>query len=383
MNKVFVQMLTRQSAFYLKSLEAEGFSPATLTDKRRTLKRFVSFVKENRERDVFTETFLERFQTACGRTNVKKAIRPFSRYLYREGVIDKALGHYHRKLPERFAAYLAYMAQIHPDNKWPHRIVLTALHGYLAERNIALGKITIVELDRFMARTYGHLSIETRNKYRSCLRGFLRHLFAGRQIRKNLAPLLKNKRMFERTLPPRYLLPHEIRQLFGNMIYDTERDLRANAMVYLAFTLGLRPKEISLITLDDIGFEAGELSVPARKNTRPAVCLLSEAALKAITAYVMCARPQGEERTLFLHLVRSRPLSRNKVAKEITGCMRRAGLSASSYALRHTYAQQLLETGRSVYEIKEMMGHEALKTTMRYLCIHTSLMRRVLFDETV
>lgn len=376
-------MLSRQSDTYLKSLEVEGFSPATLTDKRRALNRFVSFVKENSERDVFTETFIERFQTAYGRTNVKKAIRPFSRYLYREGIIDKALGHYHRKLPEPFAAYLAYMAQIHPDNKWPHRIVLTALHGYLTERSIDLGKITIIELDRFMAKTYGRLAIETQNKYRSCLRGFLRHLFAGGQIEKNFATLLKNKRMFEKNLPPRFLLPHEIQQLFGSMTYDTERDLRANAMVYLAFTLGLRPKEISLITLDDIGFKAGELSSPVRKNDRPAVYPLSEAALKAITAYVMCARPQGKERTLFLHLGHSRPLSRNKVAKEITSCMRRAGLLASSYALRHTYAQQLLETGRSVFEIKEMMGHKALKTTMRYLCIHTSLMRRVLFNETV
>lgn len=383
MNRTFARMLSKQLSFYLKHLEDEGMSPATMRDKRRILTRFISFVAEHNDGDVFTEAFLEVFQKAYGRTNVKKAVRPFSRYLYREGIIDKALGHYHRKLPELFNAYLAYMADIHPDNKWPHRIVLTALYSYLTERNIDIGKITIVLLDRFMAQTFGHLSIETRNKYRSCLRGFLRHLFAGGQIKKNLAPLLKNKRMFEKNLPPRYLLPHEILQLFGNMTYDTERDLRANAMVYLAFTLGLRPKEISLITLDDIGFEAGELSLPARKNNRPAVYPLSEAALKAITAYVTCARPQGEERRLFLYLTRSTPLSRNKVAKEITSCMRRAGLSASSYALRHTYAQQLLETGRSVFEIKEMMGHEALKTTMRYLCIHTSLMRRVLFNETL
>jgi integrase/recombinase XerD len=383
MNRDVAQILSEQSACFLKYLEDGGMSPATLKDKRRILKRFVAFVEEENQRDVFTETFLERFQTAYGRTNVKKVLRPFSRYLYREGVINKAMGHYHRKLPDLFAAHLAYMEEIYPDNKWPHRIVLTALHAYLTERDIDLKRIKIVELDHFLAQTYGHLAIETQNKYRSCLRGFLKHLFAVGKIRKNLAPLLKNKRMFERTLPPRFLLPHEIKQLFAGMTYDTERDLRANAMVYLAFTLGLRPKEISRIELDNVRFATGELSLTFRKNDRSAGYPLSEAALKAVSAYVLCARPRGRERTLFLHLNDCKPLSNNKVAKEITACMRRAGLSASSYSLRHTYAQQLLETGRSVYEIKEMMGHKALKTTMRYLCIHTSLMRRVLFDETV
>lgn len=293
------------------------------------------------------------------------------------------MGHYHRKLPELFTAYLDYMVEMHPDNSWLYRIVLTTLHEYLKEKEIDLGRITIIELDQFLAKTYGHLAIESQNKYRSSLRGFLRHLFAEGKIRKDLAPLLKDKRMFERNRPPRFLLPHEINQLFSNMIYGTERDLRANAMVYLAFTMGLRPKEISRIKLDDIGFATAELSLTFRKNNTSAAYPLSEEALKAVTAYVLCARPDGPARTLFLHLNDCNPLSNHRVAREITACMKRAGLSASSYALRHTYAQQLLETGRSVYEIKEMMGHDALKTTSRYLCINTSLMRRVLFNETV
>ncbi len=376
-------MLSRYCAAYLQWLENQGRSPNRLKYKKRILNRFILFVQETGEKDIFTEAFVNRFQNTYGRTDIKKDIRPFSRYLYRQGIIDKAMGHYHRKLPEIFTAYLAYMVDLHPDNSWLYRIVLTALYAYLKEKKIDIGKVTIIELDLFLAKTYGHLSIETQNKYRSCLRGFLRHLFAQQKISKNLALLLKNKRMFEKSRPPRFLLPHEINQLFGSMTYDTQRDVRANAMVYLAFTMGLRPKEISRIKLDDIGFTTGQLSLPFRKNNKPAAYPLSQETLKAVSAYVLCARPEGPERTLFLHLSDCKPLSNHRVAREISACMKRAGLCASSYALRHTYAQQLLETGRSVYEIKEMMGHDALKTTSRYLCIHTSLMRRVLFNETV
>ena len=61
--------------------------------------------------------------------------------------------------------------------------------------------------------------------------------------------------------------------------------------------------------------------------------------------------------------------------------MKQAGLPSSAYWLRHTYAQNLLLTGRSIFEVKEMMGHQNIQSTHRYLHIDIKLMRRVLFDE--
>ena len=51
--------------------------------------------------------------------------------------------------------------------------------------------------------------------------------------------------------------------------------------------------------------------------------------------------------------------------------------------MRHTYAQQLLEAGISVFEIKEMLGHDDIEATNRYLHIHLKLMRRVILGELV
>ena len=67
----------------------------------------------------------------------------------------------------------------------------------------------------------------------------------------------------------------------------------------------------------------------------------------------------------------------------IKKAMKKAGLSSSAYWLRHTYAQNLLLIGRSIYEIKEMMGHQNIQSTQRYLHIDTERMRKVLFDETL
>jgi site-specific recombinase XerD len=155
-------------------------------------------------------------------------------------------------------------------------------------------------------------------------------------------------------------------------------------MVHLAYTLGLRPKEISRIRLDDISFSKAELTVPERKGQNPVTLPMPEQTVKAIAAYLIGVRPKSKHRTLFLSLQRTHgPVSTATVVGGIAKSMHKAGVPGSAYWLRHTYAQHLLETGVSVFEIKMMLGHERIESTKSYLHIHTKLMREVLFDETL
>jgi site-specific recombinase XerD len=106
--------------------------------------------------------------------------------------------------------------------------------------------------------------------------------------------------------------------------------------------------------------------------------------IKAIAAYLIGVRPESKHRTLFLALMAPYgPLTPGVVGYYVTNCMRQAALPSSAYWLRHTYAQNLLETGASIYEIKEMLGHDSIESTKKYLHIHIKLMRKVLFDETI
>ena len=154
-------------------------------------------------------------------------------------------------------------------------------------------------------------------------------------------------------------------------------------MVQLAYTMGLRPKEISRISLDDISFRTQQLKIPRRKSTNPVELPMPEQTVKAVAAYVIAARPQSEHRHVFLtRLPPFRPMSPNSVAGHITKAMKNAKLPSTAYWLRHTYAQNLLETGFSIFEIKEMLGHDKIEATKLYLHVHLKLMRKVLFDET-
>lgn len=264
-----------------------------------------------------------------------------------------------------------------------NRRVLAAFNDYLAEKNIDLPCIRIEQIDAFMTEFTKNFGTQTKKIYRIYLRGFLRYLYHERKIlKKDLAPLLRGAVLFARSKPPKFLRPHEIKQLFDSLTLSSSKDIRNYAMIHLAYNLGLRHEEISQIKLDDISFVRSELTLKIRKNNRPQTLPIAENTLKAIAAYVIGARPKSNYRRLFLNLVAPyRPISANIIGWYITGCIRKAGLPGTAYWLRHTYAQNLLEAGASIYEIKEMLGHDSIESTRIYLYIHVKLMRKVLFDE--
>jgi len=142
--------------------------------------------------------------------------------------------------------------------------------------------------------------------------------------------------------------------------------------------------EISRITLEDISPQKAEITLPHRKGHNPITLPLPENTLKAIAAYLSRGRPRSPSRTLFVSLqFPYGPMHPSRLSQSISTAMRRAGLSGTAYSLRHTYAQNLLQMGHSIYEIKEMLGHDRVHSTQRYLHIHVELIREVLFHETL
>jgi len=207
-------------------------------------------------------------------------------------------------------------------------------------------------------------------------------LYEKEVIRKDLAPLLVGPPLFAHKKPPKFLRPQEVKKLFSSLKLATSVDIRTYALIHLAYSLGLRPIEISRLTLDHISFTMGELTIKERKTKEPTILPLPKQTVRAIAAYVFKARPKTDLRILFLTHSGS-PLRSERVAGTMKKAMEKAGLSSTAYWLRHTYAQNLLGMGRSIYEIKEMMGHQNIQSTQRYLYIDTERMRKVLFNETL
>jgi len=375
---------------WIKSVEEHRGKPTHLR-YRQILIDFLTFAisKDVTWEEMFTLDTLEAFCASSDFKGAQKAIITLSQYLFTHGKIDQPIQILKPKtlkapLPDIYEQYLLYQEQ-GMQSCLTHltqiRRILASLNTYLEKQGLALCSLKIDHLDAFMASF--DVNNNTRKLYRSLLRGFLRYLYYQKGvIKRDLASLLIGPRLIEQQKPPKFLRPAEVKRLFSHLKLSTPADIRTYAIVHLAYALGLRPVEISLITFDDISFKKGELALPHRKAHNPIILPLPEQTIKAVAAYILKARPKSTSRHIFLkYFFPYRPIGANMVTQSLAMAMKQAGLPASGYWLRHTYAQQLLQMGYPIGEIKEMLGHDSIESTRRYLSIHTEMMRKVLFDE--
>lgn len=392
----------------LEEMTASGrYAQSTLRTYRKVFRELAGFVNQGHIpfSSVFDSSTLQAFHQQRPSRHAGYVIRRFSRYLFQKGLLPQPIhppllckmrgrGGWRGKkstlpLPEIYEQYLRFYVQIRqvgPAQIYRTRGTLSALENFLQAKGLTLSELKIEHVDSFLRDRNKNLAPETHQSQRSALKGFLRYLYQDqRLIKRDLGAWITHPPMFAQSRPPKYLQPEEIEKLFQSIDLDSPSGLRAYAMLSLAFSLGLRLKEISLITLDDLFFQNKEIRIKDRKNAQPTNLPLPDGAIKAIAAYIAGGRPnKATTRALFCQLQSPygpmRPLS---VSIEMKACFHKAGIRGSGSWLRHTYAQNLLQAGASIFEIKDMLGHETIKTSQKYLHVHTTLMREVLFDEDV
>lgn len=382
-----VIMLKEAIRDYLRWMASEGYHPKTRDVHRYELSHFFLFISHNNIAwdEIFTLNTIKAFQQER-KLKYVSALRRLSRYLFEQKKISQPIQNQIYPLPEIYEQYLFYYEnskEVYPTQIVNIRRLLSAFNDFLKRLEINLPNIKIEHIDAFMAESTVNFAPGTCRVYRSLLRGFLKYLYQDRKIlSKDMAPLIVGAPLFAKANPPKFLRPQELQKLFSNLKFTTPTQIRTYAMVNLAYFMGLRPKEISRIKLKDFSFKKKEITLRERKGNNPTILPVPEKTIKTIAAYVFIARPNSKYNNLFLSFQSPyRPISPGTVIHYISKTIKQSGIFSSPYSLRHTYAQNLLNTGATIYEIKEMLGHQNIQSTKRYLHIDIELMRKVLFDE--
>ena len=384
--KTTIKKLKQAVDDYLLWMIASGYADATIKNYEQILNHFVDFIARHKIcwDQIFSSVHLQSFEQSI-KTQLA-AVRGLCRYLVKQKRILTPVEKEKYPLPKLYEQYLTYYAttrQTDIRRIKSIRRVLSAFDDYLQNKKIKLAALTIEPIDAFLADFNANFTPSTCKVYRSIIRGFLSYLFHQCHVLKwDLAPLVVGAPMFAHAKPPTFLRTEELKRLFDSIDLSSQSGLRTYAMLQLAYTLGLRPIEICRITLDNISFRKAELKINRRKCHNPLKLPVAEVTIKAIAAYIIGGRAQSTHRTLFLSLNPPYgPITPTTVHYCFKTAMHPINPCASVYWLRHTYAQNLLEAGVSLFEIKELLGHDSIESTRKYLLIHIKLMRKVLFDE--
>ena len=164
---------------------------------------------------------------------------------------------------------------------------------------------------------------------------------------------------------PKVLGEEELRRLF-----NATANLKHKAILFTAYSAGLRVSEVINLRMQDIDRERKQLFVYCSKGKKDRYVALSPLLLDILESYYRIWQPKPTN-YLFEGDEPGQPYSVRSAQIIFHNAKLKAGISKtiSFHGLRHSFATHMLEKGVDVKYIKEILGHFNIKTTERYLHI--------------
>lgn len=163
------------------------------------------------------------------------------------------------------------------------------------------------------------------------------------------------------------------REPLSNMELEIVRDAcenyRDKAMIELFYSTGCRLSEMVNLKISDIDFTSKEVHLFG-KGSKHRTSYLNAKAEYMLKKYFELERPK-ESISDSVFVIFRKPyneMHKESIYARIKAIQKRSGIERSLFPhlLRHTMATDALNRGMSVAEVKEILGHENLDTTMIY-----------------
>lgn len=191
-------------------------------------------------------------------------------------------------------------------------------------------------------------------------------------------------------LDRRHRLPRRISESTLTGIWEAAAQSRVTfyrhlwvAVLGVLYGGGLRAGEVVRLNLSDWDMEAGTLLVYGKKTCRERRVPLPGLSRQCMEAYlprrqnVLTKTPGREELALFIN-GQGRRISAQSLSRGIGRLARVAGEKITLHQFRHTCATRLIESGTRMPHVQQLLGHQTLQTTMRYLHVADSELRRAM-----
>jgi integrase/recombinase XerD len=274
---------------------------------------------------------------------------------------------------EPLATYLREVRGMCPVTVVGHcrRIRLFLRFLKLDERRSALDRVGPAHIDAFLchaAKTNNRFSMQ---QIVGSLRTFLRRRYAEGLLCHPLHQQIDTPRTYRLEQLPRAWPWDRVVALLRSIDRSNSCGSRDFALLYLAACYGLRSGELVRLTLDDIDWRSGTLTVRQTKTKQTLMLPLSEEGRAVLARYLSTGRPRSARRELFLRRrAPAGPLAATAVHDILERRVSLSGLPLppfGTHALRHSFAVHLLRQGVPLPAIGATLGHRDGESTAIYL----------------
>jgi len=302
---------------------------------------------------------LERLLAMLRQTGVVKPHRP--------PVVDNAQS----RIISEFRRYL-----LHECGRSPATLLnyVPVIEQFLSERfrNRApnFARLRAPDITGFVMRHAHRLSPVRAGLMVTALRSFFRYLRHRGAIATDLAGCVPTVPNWSLSTLPRFLPAATVERILKRCDRKTSVGRRNHAILLLLARLGLRAGEVVGLTLDDIDWSTGQITIRGKGGKSAQLPLAADVGA-ALAAYLRHDRPRSATRRVFLR--HRAPLAGFANSSTISSIVRRAlkhagveSAHSGAHVLRHSLATSLLRQGGSLDEIGDLLRHQSPNTTAIY-----------------
>jgi site-specific recombinase XerD len=261
---------------------------------------------------------------------------------------------------------------------------LPFVHQLLLERfgngPIQFAKLSAPDITGFVQRHAHDHSPGRSGPMVAALRAFLRYLRHRGEITSDLAACVPIVANWSHATLPKFLKLGQVDQVLKHCDRRRTTGRRDYAILLLLARLGLRAGEVVALTLDDIDWKEGNLTLRG-KGGREAKLPLPVEVGEAIAGYLQNGRPHCASRRLFIRQRAPRVgFANTAISKLVMRALARAGVDSprkGAHLFRHTLATEMLRQGASLTEIGELLRHQHPNTTTIYAKVDLPALRRL------
>ena len=226
--------------------------------------------------------------------------------------------------------------------------------------NKPIENLTTNEMRRYLLK---HLKEERKlsdrsiNYYNTVIR-FVFEVTLDKVINKKQLPMRKYKKKVYRVLTKEEL----------STFFNVVDNYKFKTIFMLAYGSGLRIGEIANLRVEDIDSKRMRVFVREGKGNKERYTILSKKSLEMLRIYWKKYRQNKRRGRIFLS-ESGEAITEGVMRVHFRKYRKKAGLGEEikMHTLRHCFATNLIENGATLLQVKELMGHSNIRSTMCYI----------------
>lgn len=265
-------------------------------------------------------------------------------------------------LLEKFERYLSIEKRLLPKSVEAYMRDVTEFANFLGGSEDMERGITLSDVRGFVYSLYKKNSPTSICRKLSALRVFGKYLVREGLIATNVFDeiVMPKKPKYL----PKFLTVDEAFELIEGITGDDFISARNRAIYDLLYSEGLRVSELANLKMKQVDLKERLIRVLG-KGKKERIIPIGSKAMENLKKYLDAREKKGFGNNDFIFLnIRGGRLTERTIQKDIK---KFSPKDITPHSLRHSFATHLLEGGADLRSIQELLGHQSLSTTQRYL----------------